>query len=246
MTEVNKRTTPNYVKIQNFIIDKIKNGEYAIGSQIPPEAELARTFSVSRVTANKAVTELSLMGILERVRGKGSFVCSTETVETPSQAFSAVMKINTTRRRAHELTQFRMLPSCPELAERIGVDSNETFYEIVRSNLDEEGSYVASWDYTYIPHSIAGDLTLSFDYLRSCYIHEFLRTLPEIHPKFIKVFVNTPCYSFLKPALERFENEADVSVWSSVVYDGAMRLLAVTYTIYSAAEKELPLFTFSV
>ena len=65
-----KDVTPSYARIQAFVLDKIRSGEYAVGTRIPSEIELAKMFSVSRITANKALKELSLMGVLERVRGR--------------------------------------------------------------------------------------------------------------------------------------------------------------------------------
>ena len=65
---------PNYMQIQDYILYKIESGEYPVGSKIPSEVELAEMFSVSRITANKAIKELSIMGILERTRGRGTFV----------------------------------------------------------------------------------------------------------------------------------------------------------------------------
>ena len=66
MSEKPNNQVPNYVKVQNYILEKCRSGEYAVGSRIPSETELARMFSVSRITANKAVSELALMGVLKR------------------------------------------------------------------------------------------------------------------------------------------------------------------------------------
>ena len=229
MPEQDKPQVPNYVRVQNYILDKCKSGEYAVGTRIPSETELARMFSVSRITANKAVSELALRGVLKRIRGKGSFVVSTApTAARASQAFS----------------QFRVLSSCPELAQKLGLSLQESFYGIARKNLNARSS--VSWDYTYIPCSLIPDLSLSFEQMRDCYIHDFLRLQPGIHPKFMKVFVNTPIMSFLEPALQNFEDPKTVAAWSSFVYDGGMNILAATFTLFSQSNDELPLFLFSI
>jgi DNA-binding GntR family transcriptional regulator len=90
---------PNYEKIQQYVLNKIKSGEYRVGDRIPSENELAQLFSVSRLTANKAIKEMSLMGILERTRGKGTFVSSEQSVSTASKAFVAAVKLNPTGSR---------------------------------------------------------------------------------------------------------------------------------------------------
>ena len=63
-----------YELIQNDIIQKIQSGTYAEGDRVPSEQELIRLWKVSRTTATKALTELSLNGYIHRIQGKGSFV----------------------------------------------------------------------------------------------------------------------------------------------------------------------------
>lgn len=68
------KTRPMYETIQNDIIEKIQNGIYKEGERVPSEQELIEIWQVSRTTATKALTELSLGGYIHRIQGKGSFV----------------------------------------------------------------------------------------------------------------------------------------------------------------------------
>ena len=77
-----ENATPGYMKIQHYVSEKIRSGEYPVGGKIPSETELAEQFSVSRITANKAIKEMALMGLLERVRGRGTFVCAHPHLST--------------------------------------------------------------------------------------------------------------------------------------------------------------------
>lgn len=61
-------------QIKNFILDGISSGELSPGDRVPSEAELARHFSASRMTVNRAVSELTVEGRLNRVQGLGTFV----------------------------------------------------------------------------------------------------------------------------------------------------------------------------
>ncbi|MBO5492203.1 MAG: GntR family transcriptional regulator [Pyramidobacter sp.] len=65
---------PIYMRIQQFILDKIKSGEWAPGATIPTETELGRQFGCSRVTVAMALRELVKDGAIYRIQGKGSFV----------------------------------------------------------------------------------------------------------------------------------------------------------------------------
>lgn len=72
---------PRYKEIQNYILEGISSGLFSGGSQIPTELALAKQFNVSRMTVNKAITELSQQKILERTARRGTFVI--EKVESP-------------------------------------------------------------------------------------------------------------------------------------------------------------------
>lgn len=65
---------PLYQTILNDLKNQITNGSFPPGSQLPTEKELSDTYEVSRITSKRALTELEKMGLIERTRGKGSFV----------------------------------------------------------------------------------------------------------------------------------------------------------------------------
>lgn len=67
-------STPLYEKIYEYIIDQIKQGNLMKGDRVPSEKELAEEFDVSRITSKKALDLLAQNNIIERIRGKGSFV----------------------------------------------------------------------------------------------------------------------------------------------------------------------------
>ena len=55
---------------------RIKTGEYKSGDKLPPQDELAAIYGVSRTILREAFTQLSLMGLVEMVHGRGTFVSS--------------------------------------------------------------------------------------------------------------------------------------------------------------------------
>ncbi len=70
---------PLYQQVKRYIADKIHSGEFAPGARVPSENEIVRTFGVSRMTANRALSELTNAGLLHRIHGKGTFVAQTQT-----------------------------------------------------------------------------------------------------------------------------------------------------------------------
>ena len=65
---------PLFEDIKDFIKKQIEDGVYKVGDKIPTEMELAKTFSTSRQTINKALRDLVLDDIIERFPRSGSFV----------------------------------------------------------------------------------------------------------------------------------------------------------------------------
>lgn len=53
---------------------RVASGRYAEGKKLPPERELVEEFEVSRLTVAKALAPLVAEGLIERQRGRGSFV----------------------------------------------------------------------------------------------------------------------------------------------------------------------------
>lgn len=65
---------PLYEKLYSFILQEIISGQLKSGDRVPSEKELAEQFRVSRITSKKALEILSQAGVVQRIRGKGSFV----------------------------------------------------------------------------------------------------------------------------------------------------------------------------
>lgn len=69
-----KLSKPLYEQIKDYLLAGIQNGDFPPGSRIPSERDLAQRFSVSRLTANKAVKQLERAGIVYAQVGKGTFI----------------------------------------------------------------------------------------------------------------------------------------------------------------------------
>ncbi len=67
---------PLYKQLYSSILEEIKAGKLKRGDRVPSEKELADQFKVSRITSKKALETLVQAGLIERARGRGSFVSS--------------------------------------------------------------------------------------------------------------------------------------------------------------------------
>jgi GntR family transcriptional regulator len=67
-----------YVAIADVLAARIKDGTYPPDGRLPAELDLVAEFGSSRESVRRAVDELRKRGLIETVRGKGSFVTRPE------------------------------------------------------------------------------------------------------------------------------------------------------------------------
>lgn len=73
---------PRYAQIKTYIKNQIESGQWGVGERIPSENQLSHDFAVSRMTARRAVQELTDENRLQRAPGLGTFVAEPQ-VATP-------------------------------------------------------------------------------------------------------------------------------------------------------------------
>jgi GntR family transcriptional regulator len=66
------KKAPKYQKIKHYILQGIATRNFTDG--VPSENQLAEKFSVSRMTARRALNDLEREGSVERIPGKGTFI----------------------------------------------------------------------------------------------------------------------------------------------------------------------------
>lgn len=89
---IRKSSAPEMVAEQ--IIGKIIGGELAPGTQLPAQRDLAQMLGVGRSSIREAIKALVVMGYLEPLQGKGTFIkdvlpTSDPSIEKLAAAFSA-------------------------------------------------------------------------------------------------------------------------------------------------------------
>jgi GntR family transcriptional regulator len=71
---------PLHLAISEQLRDRILTGLYQPGDQLPSEHQLMSEFEVSRITARRAIANLTQQGLVTVRRGKGGFVSSQQKV----------------------------------------------------------------------------------------------------------------------------------------------------------------------
>lgn len=66
---------PLYVQLKNALQREIRSGQLAYGDKLPSEPELHQQLGLSRMTIRNALSELVSENYIQKMPGKGSFVC---------------------------------------------------------------------------------------------------------------------------------------------------------------------------
>jgi GntR family transcriptional regulator len=78
MPIVRDNATSLYRQIAARLRDEIASGRFEPSGRLPSEAEIGARFSVSRVTVRLALEELGKNGLIERRKGKGTYVAGKQ------------------------------------------------------------------------------------------------------------------------------------------------------------------------
>lgn len=71
---------PKYLQIAEWLRESILLGRYKTGEKLPSEIVLAKMCGVNRNTLRQGIGELTAQGMIEKIKGMGSFVTAPEPV----------------------------------------------------------------------------------------------------------------------------------------------------------------------
>ena len=144
-------------KVYNYLRRQITEGHYASGQKLPAERELSEQFGVSRITTRHAVRLLSEQGLVERFRGRGTFIRATRSKKIPilNTDFTGSLRKEAPNMRRELLSCRQTIPIAP-IAEQLGLLKSEKCLFAQRLDL-LEGEPVAC-DKAYIPLKYATSL----------------------------------------------------------------------------------------
>ena len=128
-TKASAALQPLYLKVKRHILENIGSGKWAISSRVPSENDIVKKFGVSRMTANRALKELSDEGVLVRIAGVGSFVADRHARSHPLEIRGIDEEI---RQRGHvhraEIVSLERVRPGADLAADFGVGPRGELY----------------------------------------------------------------------------------------------------------------------
>jgi GntR family transcriptional regulator len=116
---------PAYAQIATLIKQKIASGEYKPGCRIPTESLMSQTYGVAVMTVRQAVQILTEQGLLQKVHGKGTFVCSPDWTKA-SFNMEGLLELLTDRNNLNiRILKAEVVEATPKAAESLGIKAGD-------------------------------------------------------------------------------------------------------------------------
>ncbi len=147
---------PLYARIEAQLRDAIAQGDYAVGTLLPTEAELCETLRVSRHTIREALRRLVESGLVERRQGAGTMVVAREA---PSGTVQSMRSIEALFQYAADtrldIRSRRMAPLTPEDAAAVPAPVGEQWLTLEGLRIGQDGLPIATADVLIHPRFAA-------------------------------------------------------------------------------------------
>lgn len=149
---------PYYIQLMDVIKNKINQGEWNPGDQLPSEPDLCETYSVSRTVVRQALREIELEGLIIRRKGKGTFVAEPKINESLVQKLTGFYQDMVDRGHTpitHVLKN-EVEPASPKVARYLNVEPGTQVFNIERLRfIDDEPIVLVT---TYLPYELCSGL----------------------------------------------------------------------------------------
>lgn len=218
-----------FLQIKQFILTNIESGEWPEGHLVPSENKLATDFSVSRMTARRALEELTQQGLLVRSKGSGTYVGSLKTQGSMFEIRDIADEI---KERGHEyeatLLEFDEIEAIPPIAIALGVDiGSQVFHSVIVHN--ENGKPVQVEERfinkDLIPEYLQQDFnqTSPHEYLaKVAPLTEARHTIEAVSPteqvcEWLQMYTEEPCLQLIR----RTSSKQGVVCFARIIYPGS-------------------------
>ena len=135
---VKDQKLPQFALIKQFLEQQIKSEQWAPGRRIPTEQSLADTFSVSRMTARRAVQELADSGLLIRTQGSGTFVADTPKQIPHIMLKDVVAAAKQKNTHSHKMILVDAVQATSEIAKLMGLQTETLLFQLIVLHLSND------------------------------------------------------------------------------------------------------------
>ncbi|SPS08008.1 GntR family transcriptional regulator [Latilactobacillus sakei] len=179
---------PKYEEIADTLRQRIKQGIYPANSLLPNQVELVEEFDASRMTVKKAITILTMEGLVFARRGAGTKVLDHSfwnKTTAPADQYRGMSfdLADANQTLTSKVITFKVTFPSPEVKERLTLSAQQPVYKIIRLRIVDGVNSVL--EHTYMPVNLAPGLT---DEILEGSIYSYLKK--ERHLTFAGAFRN--------------------------------------------------------
>jgi GntR family transcriptional regulator len=147
-----------YHQLKQLLVKDIERRGLRPGDRIPGDHELCTRYEVSRTVVRQALTELENEGVIERVKGRGTFVAHPKTAEGLVQSLTGLFE-DVAARGGHLSSRVRRLevvPADAAVAADLRIAAASPVIVLERLRFVDDEPWV--WTVTHLPEEIAPGL----------------------------------------------------------------------------------------
>ena len=149
---------PMYHQLKQLLVKDIERRRLQPGDRILGDHELCSRYDVSRTVVRQALAELENEGVIERVKGRGTFVAHPKTAEGLVQSLTGLFE-DVAARGGHlrsEVRRLEVVPADDAVAADLRLPTGTPVIHLERLRFVNDEPWV--WTVTHIPESIAPGL----------------------------------------------------------------------------------------
>lgn len=151
-------TVPLYVQLKTILKSGIERQGIGPGEPLPGDHQLCATYGVSRTVVRQALSELEYEGVINRVKGRGTFVAEPKVGEGLFQSLTGLYDDTLARggRLRSDVLRFEVVPADSIVAEQLQLSLGEDVIVLERLRFVDSLPWV--FNVTHLPLAIAPDL----------------------------------------------------------------------------------------
>jgi GntR family transcriptional regulator len=149
---------PYYHQLKQLLVQEITRRGLRPGDLLPGDHALCDTYDVSRTVVRQALTELEFEGVIERIKGKGTFVAQPKTAEGLVQSLTGLFE-DVAARGGHlrsDVRTLRVVPADSHIAAELRIEPDTPVVLLERLRFVEELPWVLT--VTHLPHDLVPGL----------------------------------------------------------------------------------------
>ena len=152
---------PLYFQVQESVRKCIASGSVKPGDKLPTEAQLSEWLGVSLITVRRAITDLQVEGLVNKVHGRGTFVATPPIEQTLEHlsGFAEDMEEHH-RQSSAKVVRIDTVPATEEVCTHLNIKLKENVVRIER--IRYASGEALMFNITYLPQNV-GDIVIKED-----------------------------------------------------------------------------------